>query len=163
MEARPSKCPYCRADILVMASLNNRKVAVDLGTVDELLCRLAGGRLVFDRDAGHVLHNTTCTQGWRFRSDATASEIADEAERRAEFRRRHTRKRAEQEQFKRVDSPLVAAYRELQLDVGAAPVAAKAAFRKLSLQFHPDVNPSGLERMKRITSAYDVLKRSGLT
>ena len=36
----------------------------------------------------------------------------------------------------------------------------KSAYRTLARKFHPDVNPSGTQRFKDITEAYDVLSNS---
>ena len=143
-------CPFCSSSVLVMRALNGRQVVVDAESVDELLCRLADGRLDYDRSAGHRLHAKSCDSP---RFDASA---VIEAARRNHFREQHTAQ-------KRVQLPAVpmTAFRELQLEITATPAMVKAAYRRLAFEYHPDRNPTGLERIQKINEAYDVLKRSG--
>jgi DnaJ domain len=150
VESTLINCPCCGAGILLMRSLNGRKVVVDVASVDQLLCRMIEGRLLFDRSAGHVLHSTTCKDKRRF----DANFVIDEE-------RRRTFRESTQKQVKAVVVPHVAAYRELQLDITASPQMVKSAYRKLAFEYHPDRNPMGLERIQKINQAYDVLKRSG--
>jgi curved DNA-binding protein CbpA len=51
-------------------------------------------------------------------------------------------------------------YGILGVDKNASPDEIKKAYRKLSKQFHPDVNPEGAERFKEIAEAYDTLGNS---
>ena len=46
----------------------------------------------------------------------------------------------------------------LQLNGEINPAIVKTAYRKLSMVFHPDRNPAGLEMMKLINAAYLALK-----
>ena len=48
-------------------------------------------------------------------------------------------------------------YKILGIDKKATESDIKKAYRKLSKQFHPDVNPEGAERFKEITEAYDTV------
>ena len=48
-------------------------------------------------------------------------------------------------------------YRILGVQKNATPEEISRAFRKLSLQFHPDKNPNGAEVFKKINSAYQTL------
>ena len=69
------------------------------------------------------------------------------------------------------DGSVDRALAELGLKRGADPADIKAAWRKLSLENHPDraahlgeeFRKLAEERMRRINSAYDVLKHAGLT
>ena len=38
-----------------------------------------------------------------------------------------------------------------------SPEDMKKSFRKLSLKYHPDRNPTGEEKYKKISSAYEIL------
>jgi hypothetical protein len=48
-------------------------------------------------------------------------------------------------------------YKSLEIEPSATDDEIKKAYRKLSKQFHPDVNPEGAERFKEIAEAYDTL------
>jgi DnaJ like chaperone protein len=69
------------------------------------------------------------------------------------------------------DGSVDRALAELGIKRGADPADIKAAWRKLSLENHPDraahlgeeFRKLAEERMRRINSAYDVLKRAGMT
>lgn len=51
-------------------------------------------------------------------------------------------------------------YKILQVDPAADPEVIAAAYKRLSLKYHPDTNPSpqATERMQEINEAYQVLK-----
>ncbi len=55
--------------------------------------------------------------------------------------------------------PLEAAYHHLELSPGASLSEVRQQFRKLTLQYHPDMPGGSSEAMKRILSAYQVLKQ----
>jgi hypothetical protein len=48
-------------------------------------------------------------------------------------------------------------YTVLGLRIGATIDQIKSAYRKLAMQFHPDRNPHGLEKMKDINKAYHAI------
>ena len=48
-------------------------------------------------------------------------------------------------------------YRTLNINKNASQDEIKKAYRKLSKQYHPDVNPQGEEKFKDIAEAYDIL------
>jgi DnaJ domain len=50
-------------------------------------------------------------------------------------------------------------YAVLGLRIGATIEQAKKAYRRLAMQFHPDRNPDGLEKMKDINRAYHAIVR----
>jgi len=52
-------------------------------------------------------------------------------------------------------------YSVLGLQPGASLEEVKSAYRRLAMEFHPDRNPRGLERMKQINLAYEALKYAG--
>jgi DnaJ domain len=49
-------------------------------------------------------------------------------------------------------------YAELGISPDAEPEAIEGAFRALARKYHPDVNPDGADRMKRINLAHDLLR-----
>jgi DnaJ domain len=49
-------------------------------------------------------------------------------------------------------------YRELGISPQAEPEVIEGAYRALARKYHPDVNPQGAERMKRINAAHDLLR-----
>ncbi len=151
MDSKPFQCPYCQMSVVVMCALNFRKVVVNVDSIDDLLVRTLEGRMFYNRSAGHVPHAATCAAGIRFDAD----HLLEEA------RRVRFREQAKKKPIKRADTPLDQAYRTLGLDNTAAPETVKSEYRKLCRQYHPDVNPAGLETIQMITQAYGVLKRSG--
>ena len=48
-------------------------------------------------------------------------------------------------------------YQILNINKNASQGEIKKAYRKLSKQYHPDVNPQGEEKFKDIAAAYDIL------
>ena len=46
-------------------------------------------------------------------------------------------------------------YKILELDENASEVEIKKAFRRLSFMYHPDKNPSQVEKFKQINQAYE--------
>ena len=48
-------------------------------------------------------------------------------------------------------------YQILNINKDASQSEIKKAYRQLSKQFHPDVNPGGEDKFKEIAEAYDVL------
>lgn len=48
-------------------------------------------------------------------------------------------------------------YNILGVNKNSSPDDIKKAYRKLSKQYHPDVNPEGTEKFKEVAEAYDVL------
>jgi curved DNA-binding protein CbpA len=56
-------------------------------------------------------------------------------------------------------------YRELQVDPSAEPDVIEAAYKRLALRYHPDLNlsdPLAADRMKRINEAYRILGKPDL-
>lgn len=56
-------------------------------------------------------------------------------------------------------------YRELQVDPSADSEVIDAAYRRLALKYHPDLNksdPRAAEHMKRINEAYRILRKPAL-
>jgi hypothetical protein len=51
-------------------------------------------------------------------------------------------------------------YKVLELSEGAELTEIKASYKKLALQFHPDKNPDGLEKFKKINEAYQILSKA---
>lgn len=52
-------------------------------------------------------------------------------------------------------------YQILGVNKDASPSEIKKAYRKLSKQYHPDVNPQGEDKFKEIVEAYDILGDEG--
>ena len=48
-------------------------------------------------------------------------------------------------------------YNILGVDRNSSADEIKKSYRKLSKQYHPDVNPQGEEKFKEIAEAYDIL------
>ena len=48
-------------------------------------------------------------------------------------------------------------YDILEVDEKASQDEIKKSYRKLSKQYHPDVNPDGEEKFKDIAEAYDII------
>ena len=48
-------------------------------------------------------------------------------------------------------------YKILGVNKTASQDEIKKAYRKLSLQYHPDKNPEGTEKFKEIASAYELI------
>jgi hypothetical protein len=151
MDSKPFQCPYCCKPIVVMRALNFRRVVVNVDSIDDMLVRTLEGRMFYNPRAGHVPHAATCGAGIRFDAD----HLLEEA-RRARFR-----EQAKKRSVKPADTQLDQAYRTLGVDIDAAPETVKSEYRKLCRQYHPDVNPAGLETIQMITQAYGFLKRSG--
>jgi len=53
--------------------------------------------------------------------------------------------------------PSAGPYETLGLKPGASHCEIRSAYRRLAMQFHPDRNPAGAERMKAINVAYEKL------
>lgn len=56
-------------------------------------------------------------------------------------------------------------YRVLEVEPSAKPAVIEAAYRRLALRYHPDLNsddPAAESQMKRINQAYHVLRNSAL-
>jgi curved DNA-binding protein CbpA len=56
-------------------------------------------------------------------------------------------------------------YRVLQVDPSADPDVIEAAYKRLALKYHPDLNendPRAAEQMKRINEAYRILRKPAL-
>lgn len=56
-------------------------------------------------------------------------------------------------------TPVEQAYASLELPLGSDKETVKRQFRQLTLRFHPDVPGGSSEKMKRILSAYDAIRR----
>jgi len=52
-------------------------------------------------------------------------------------------------------------YQILGVNKDASQSEIKKAYRKLSKQYHPDVNPQGEDKFKEIVEAYDILGDEG--
>jgi preprotein translocase subunit Sec63 len=50
-------------------------------------------------------------------------------------------------------------YEVLQLTAGASRQEVRRAFKELSLQYHPDINPGARRHYQRIIEAYEALKK----
>ena len=54
-------------------------------------------------------------------------------------------------------------YLALGIPAGASRAEAARAYRQLATQFHPDVNPGAVERMRRINEAWDAISEGRAT
>lgn len=58
-----------------------------------------------------------------------------------------------------MNNPVIQAFQTLQVTAGTAPDAVKKQFRKLTLQYHPDLPNGSEEKMKDLVGAYQELQR----
>ena len=116
MNLSRSYCKSCGASIVWMKSRNLRWVPVDPNTIDENQLEWIqdedGKAPRFAQNLGHVAHFATCPE-------------------------RNSKARLSDDVFRRNGS-LETAYQELQLIEGAHAVVVRAAYRALSMLYHPD-------------------------
>lgn len=86
----------------------------------------------------------------------------------ADFHQKHRQQQQQQQQrrqrryrhYSMPESPLVEAYRQLEMTSAASFTEVRQQFRRLALQYHPDRPGGSEERMKQIIAAYDTLKKT---
>jgi len=118
-------------------------------------CAQACARLFFG-DSWRSGKRHSYRVGWSQRWRAYCGRGEEPKKKKQDRRRRQHRNTHRQEAPPRptTETKSRGPYTVLGLKIGATIDQIKSAYRKLAMQFHPDRNPNGLEKMKDINRAY---------